>query len=148
MQTTFQAIYYVDTQGNVHPSQEYTTAGDFSDLWGNDIPTVKIETGSYTGTGTYGASNPNTLTFQKRPLLVFIGGNSNQNRLILINGPYGAAEENTFLNRGVVLNPANPAIYGAQVNCPENVLKWYSTNDSNQLNVSGYEYQYTAFYIG
>lgn len=146
--TTFQATYYVDQNGTVHAEQEYTQAGDFADLWGNIIPTVKIETGSYTGTGTYGSSNPNTLTFQKRPLLVFIGGNSNQNRLILINGPYGSAEENAFLNRGVVLNPANPAIYSAQVNCPENVLKWYSTNDSNQLNVSGYEYQYTAFYIG
>lgn len=146
--TAFIATYYVDQQGNLHDQQEYTEAGDWLDVWGNAIPAVKIETGSYVGTGTYGQSNPNTLTFQKRPLLVFIGGNSNQNRLILINGPYGAAEENVFLGRGVVLNPANPAIYGAQVNCPENVLKWYSTNDSNQLNVSGYEYQYTAFYIG
>lgn len=28
---------------------------------------VKIETGSYVGTGTYGASHPNSLTFVKMP---------------------------------------------------------------------------------
>ena len=70
--TTFTATYYVDTDGNVHPSQEYTTAGDFYDLWGNVIPSVKIATGRYVGTGTYGASNPNTLTFPFEPKVVFI----------------------------------------------------------------------------
>lgn len=108
---------------------------------------AQICTGSYVGTGTYGASNPNTLAFPTRPLVVFIGGNSNQNRLILINGPEGASEENGYLSRMVGLNPANPAVYGVETHCPENVLSWYSTNASKQLNVEGYEYQYTALYL-
>ena len=33
---------------------------------------VRIATGSYTGTGTYGASNPNSLTFSFEPKLVFM----------------------------------------------------------------------------
>ena len=33
-----------------------------------------IETQSYTGTGTYGASNPNSLTFTKKPKTVLIFG--------------------------------------------------------------------------
>ncbi len=70
--TTFQATYLVDTSGTVHASQEYTNGGDFYDLWGNVIPTVKIATGSYVGTGTYGSMNPNTLTFPFEPKVVFI----------------------------------------------------------------------------
>lgn len=31
-----------------------------------------IETGSYTGTGTYGENNPNRLTFKGKPIVVFI----------------------------------------------------------------------------
>lgn len=108
---------------------------------------AQICTGSYVGTGTYGASNPNTLAFPTRPLVVFIGGNSNQNRLILINGPEGASGENGYLSRMVGLNPANPAVYGVETHCPENVLSWYSTNASKQLNEEGYEYQYTALYL-
>ena len=34
---------------------------------------VKIATGSYVGTGTYGESNPNSLTFDFEPKLVIIG---------------------------------------------------------------------------
>lgn len=33
---------------------------------------AKIATGSYTGTGEYGASHPNTLTFDFAPKLIFI----------------------------------------------------------------------------
>lgn len=35
---------------------------------------AKIETGSYTGTGTYGSSNPNSLTFGFKPIVVFVYG--------------------------------------------------------------------------
>ena len=70
--TTFQATYLVGSGNTVHSEQEYTTAGDFADLWGNIIPTVKIETGSYVGTGQSGGSNPNTLTLSFEPKVVFI----------------------------------------------------------------------------
>lgn len=38
----------------------------------NAVTAPKIETGSYVGTGTYGASNPNTLTFGFAPHLVIM----------------------------------------------------------------------------
>lgn len=38
----------------------------------NAVTAPKIDTGSYTGTGTYGASNPNSLTFAFEPKLVFM----------------------------------------------------------------------------
>ena len=46
-----------------------------------------INMGSYTGTGTYGSSNPNTLTFQKPPKVVFIKNTTNvRSVIIFING--------------------------------------------------------------
>ena len=40
------------------------------------LPGVQIATGSYVGTGTYGESNPNSLTFEFEPkfVLIFSGG--------------------------------------------------------------------------
>ena len=71
--STFSGTYYVDQNGGIHDAQEYTEAGDWLDVWGNAIPAVKMETGSYVGTGTYGESNPNTLTFGFEPKVLFIG---------------------------------------------------------------------------
>lgn len=71
-------IYYTDSSGNVYSEQEYETM--LTDVLGNliAIPAgqikdgVKIETGSYTGTGTYGASNPNSLTFGFVPSYILV----------------------------------------------------------------------------
>lgn len=69
---------YTDSSGNIYTEQEYDTK--ITDVLGNliAIPAgqikdgVKIATGSYTGTGTYGSSNPNSLTFAFAPKLVFM----------------------------------------------------------------------------
>ena len=143
MQTTFQAIYLVDTDGNVHPSQEYTAAGDFSDLWGNDIPTVKIETGSYTGTGTYGSSNPNTLTFSFEPKIVFItyAGSS------FVPGTDYFADSAIYL---IGSSFSRVAVSGSVLNWSIDgvVLNWYTSGSAatarSQLNQNGYMYNYVA----
>ena len=70
---------YVDQDGNIHDQQEYTEAGDWLDVWGNAIPAVKIETGSYVGTGTYGNSNPTIITASFTPKIVFIMADSGVN---------------------------------------------------------------------
>ena len=69
---------YTDSSGNIYTEQEYDTK--ITDVLGNliAIPAgqikdgVKLATGSYTGTGTYGSSNPNSLTFAFEPKLVFM----------------------------------------------------------------------------
>lgn len=69
---------YTDSSGNIYTEQEYETK--ITDVLGNliAIPAgqikdgVKIATGSYTGTGTYGASNPNSLTFGFVPSYVLV----------------------------------------------------------------------------
>lgn len=54
---------------NYHEIKEYKLTDLLGDFIGNG---VKIETGSYIGTGTYGKSNPNELTFEFEPKLVII----------------------------------------------------------------------------
>ena len=49
----------------VSDGNTYTLLGQLGDK-------VRIATGSYTGTGTYGESNPNNLTFEFEPKLVFM----------------------------------------------------------------------------
>ena len=140
---TFSATYYVDIRGNVHPSQEYTAAGGFSDLWGNDIPTVKIETGSYTGTGTYGASNPNTLTFSFEPKIVFItyAGSS------FVPGTDYFADSAIYL---IGSSFSRVAVSGTVLNwsIDDVVLNWYTSGSAatarSQLNQNGYMYNYVA----
>ena len=136
MQTTFQAIYLVDTDGNVHPSQEYTAAGDFSDLWGNDIPTVKIETGSYTGTGTAGQNNPNTLTFSFEPKIVFVN---------MVSDAYGS--EIPMINgclRGTVYDGTSGASTKLNLTWTDNSVTWYQNSAAWQLNQNGQKYNYVA----
>ena len=138
--TTFTAgPYYVDNQGTIHPSQEYTPAGDWLDVWGNAIPAVKIETGSYTGTGTYGAENPCVVNLPFKPLAFTVSikdvgsGNTIYGQLIWLNGNETG---------GSYLNSSNTGICTLQWG--ETSVSWYSSAANFQLNVSGYEYQYMA----
>lgn len=144
--STFTATYYVDTQGNVYPSQEHTTAGDFSDLWGNDIPTVKIETGSYVGTGTYGASNPNTLTFSFVPKIVFIsftGVASETYSGLSIPFISSCRSAIVFDNRDGSSTRIDVS-WSGQNGTPENSVSWYGNSPATQLNTNGITYQYIA----
>ena len=99
---------------------------------------VKIETGSYTGTGTYGEANPNTLTFSGVPKLIVIQPKDDvtivnyrswSNSVILI---YGAGSANLGSTRIINFIWNN------------NQVSWYSDNDEGQLNISGTTYQYLA----
>ena len=70
--STFTATYYVDGNGALYDAQEYDQAGDFYDLLGNVVPSVKIATGSYVGTGTSGNAHPNSLTLPFIPKVVIV----------------------------------------------------------------------------
>lgn len=133
--STFSGTYYVDQGGTIHESQEYTESGDWLDVWGNAIPAVKIETGSYVGTGTYGLNNLNTLTFSFEPkfLVVMPAGGEDLFRLIAING---APVANTGYNNTAA------SVY---VSWEENSVSWYSSSSApSQLNTSTLPYTYLA----
>lgn len=140
---TFPYTWYTDSSGNIYTEQEYETK--ITDVLGNliAIPAgqikdgVKLATGSYTGTGTYGESHPNSLTFDFEPKFLSIGlakedGNGyvvpNTNFLLMSNGGFACK--------------TNAAIYGK---VDGNTVYWYSGSSAdNQLNTDGYEFTYIA----
>lgn len=114
----------------------------------NAVTSPKVENGSYIGTGTYGAENPNTLTFGFVPKLVFIFG------FYPSNGPTSSAFNGTFdvtsLNeeykkRGYMVNAWDNATDNYLAKISGHTLSWYSTYDRNsQLNYENSYYSYIA----
>ena len=89
----------------------------------------RIVTGSYTGTGKYDQYNPNTLTFQGKPLLVFIVGDRScyaMRGCDTADVCYGSTGSSVILTWG------------------ENTLSWYGVNALSQLNGAGKVYRYIA----
>ena len=132
--TAFIATYYVDQQGNLHDQQEYTEAGDWLDVWGNAIPAVKIEAGSYVGTGTYGQSNPTTLTFPFEPKVVFVvGSDSLAGQSLAMIHPSNFAFS--------VVNATNQIF---SITWDGNSVSYFGTSDGRQFNQAGKTYCYVA----
>ena len=91
-----------------------------------------IYTTSYTGTGSYGSSSPNTLTFPGTPRAVFIANcGSNLLTFWMLRGmPKGNA-------RGKGLSE-NTLTWG------ETSLSWFSDSANGQMNTAGETYQVIA----
>lgn len=100
----------------------------------------KVKTGSYVGTGTYGSSNPNTLTFDFEPKFVFVlakGGST----------IYGSSVGFLWIDgSSVVFNTGNSG-YGISTAVNGTTFSWYynGTSAGYQFNVSGTTYNYLAF---
>lgn len=110
---------------------------------------ARIVTGSYVGTGTYGAINPNTLTFDFEPKVVFIFGyarttnnGGEKSRLTALVNPYGSyAHAFDTMHTGVV-------------SWNDKTVSWYSINTGSsqyesytswqQLNKTDATYYYIA----
>lgn len=117
---------------------EYETAltdakGSVADLGG-----VQIATGSYTGTGTSGASNPNSLTFDFEPKMIIIetdsgvSGNWTHAAALRGSGFISAAWQNSLQVNSI-------ATWSGKT------VSWYSNSNANlQANTSGTVYRYLA----
>lgn len=99
---------------------------------------VRSETGSYTGTGAYGTSNPSSLTFDFEPQLLVISGGDGVSKMVAVNGdayclsyaPGGSSGNNSVA-----------------VTWSGNAVSWCFTGSGNaayQLNTSGKTYHYIA----
>lgn len=101
------------------------------------VPTG-IETGSYTGSGTYGESSPNTLTFSFRPQLV-----------IIVENDFGQTFSGYFI-RGAEVGMTNfiggpSSNFGVFLDWNNDSVSWFSNNGIEyQLNRSGITYCYLA----
>ncbi len=97
---------------------------------------ARIATGSYTGTGTYGASNPNSLTFGFVPKLVFIHESSDGRfRMCAING-----------DSQCVSGTVGSSQYTIKTAWENKKLSWYNSNENarQQLNNNASVYNYLA----
>lgn len=144
--THAQSYYFSDvaTLLSYEPAFEDSIVSDpnILDLLGNPVG-VQIETGSYTGTGTYGTNNPNRLTFDFEPQIVFI--KSSNSLGILVRG-----YPTVSLNYGyrMFLDSASGTFgnfVGEIVTFGTNTVSWYNTgNSQHQMNESGTGYAYYA----
>ena len=106
----------------------------------------KSASGSYTGTGTYGSSNKNTIPFSFTPKMVVILNNATTycNMAVIIPGIYGYVL--THNGSGNSLSTR----YDAKINTlgtsiSSNTLSWYSSIDEiGQMNSSGSTYYWVA----
>ena len=151
LQSTFSGTYYVDQNGTIHDQQEYTEAGDWLDVWGNAIPAVKIETGSYVGTGTYGSANNTVITLSFAPQIFGIMWASvatapsqfyNLNNFWIL--PEGETSEINMVN--AYANPSSPSASSQLLIEVEgtSVKLETSTGAREQFNDSYYRYYYIA----
>lgn len=105
----------------------------------------KIVSGSYTGTGTYGSNNKNSLTFDGKPKLLIVsstvssayGGRHTYPQLIFVYGESGDIAS--------LITSGSEVFSSATVSGSGNTVSWYSADAAaQQLNVSGTKYNYIA----
>ena len=99
----------------------------------------KIAVGSYTGSGSCGASSPRTLTFAFQPKLVIIVENSwdyLKAGTALISGQ--------SLSAGIGGGTNSGACLGLTVSWSGNSVTWYGPSAEKQLDVENCEYFYCA----
>ena len=100
---------------------------------------ARAYTGTYTGTGTYGSGNLNSITFPFEPKFVFITSQNGElyQAMIAIRGMTGAYVYQSVLN--------SDYYYRAAITWSGNTMKWYSTQSAYyQLNYSNLKYFYFA----
>lgn len=105
----------------------------------------KIVSGSYTGTGTYGSNNKNSLTFDGKPKLLIVsstvssayGGRRTYPQLIFVYGESGSIAS--------LITSGSEVFSSAKVSGSGNTVSWYSADAAaQQLNVSSTKYYYIA----
>lgn len=100
---------------------------------------ARIEVGSYVGTGTYGSSNPNSLTFGFEPKIFFLVSESwatNES----INMPLYSS-----LGHGYLYRNSNYENRTANLSWNGKTISWYAgASATYQCNDSGKHYYYTA----
>lgn len=104
----------------------------------NAVTAPKIETGSYVGTGTYGANHPNTLTFGFKPKMVFMAdGADNFDERYTMFFPW--IESIKTIN----VRKASQNDYQLIATISGNTISWFSTNTAYfQWNEANHKYCY------
>lgn len=126
-----------------------STSSDFS-LWnfgGTQLKynLLQVESGSYTGTGTNGSGNSNSITFKGKPIFGVIGG---INSTSSVGNPYYVGIFFGDVNYLPIFGGSSNSMtmYRNNLTVSGNTISWYSNNsDNGQLNISNKDYYYTFF---
>ncbi len=110
------------------------------------LGSVKIETGTYTGTGTSGENSPNTLTFSFVPVVVIFTEKGNPTYGLEINSNYWSnvssilwSSEVNYINK---MGQYSSSYIKFSQN--DNTLQWFGGDAKAQMNYSGTTYSYIA----
>lgn len=130
-------IFQILANAALYKNGEIVTPG------GITVPDLKVELGSYVGTGATGESNPNSLTLSFSPSLLIIYGESS---VFLFSNNDGNKDGQTIMSAGT-------SSFGREdvpVTCNENVVSWYYRERDSyavfaQMNFANSVYQYIAF---
>lgn len=107
----------------------------------------KIASGSYTGTGTYGSGNKNSISFSFAPKLVIIqtrkGSPESIQTCIFMQTGTTPSSDHGFDGNGFKSSGYTPKATGS---LSGSTLSWYNSDSSSeQMNISGQTYYYIAF---
>jgi len=115
---------------------------------------AKIATGSYTGAGSYGSSNKNSLTFEFEPKVVFVFPatqgllpcDTNSSRSAWVNSFVWCKDQTISTIVTASVGVSVPAKYNLNFTLSGNTLSWYTsgTTAAYQLNGSAVTYNYVA----
>lgn len=123
---------------------------------------AKIVTGSYVGTGTYGASNPCSLTFEVEPKIILMLGYIStsggftpmmRNRYVqsnfadeyMVYMPCVTTDYTAHKGFGYNAKPSSSYAVWGKKSADGKTFSWYNTLDAAAMcNVSGYTYHYMA----
>ena len=111
---------------------------------------IKMEVGSYTGTGVSGPSSPNSLIFNLQPRLVIVQSNTLSSSFMYSTGifVYNSTHCTTYIQ---YFSPST-LFYYSVTNWNNNGISWYApaagaSSAPQQLNITGQTYNYIAFGI-
>ena len=108
------------------------TGENVTDEVAQALGSVKVETGSYTGTNTYGQSNPTKISFSGQPFLVLLYGNN--------SNVASASGYPQILMRNGIQSEGTTSLGKAKVYITwgDNIVQWYSPNNAvDQFNGYG-----------
>lgn len=101
---------------------------------------IQIDIGYYTGTGTYGASNPVRRTFSFQPKLFLIVGFQSNGRYVYNMAGLWLKGLSEFLS----LYESNALVQNVSVSLSNKTLSWYSQFVDQQFNTANARYDYYA----
>lgn len=146
-----ETVYVNSTDRNAYPDngvQNELTYRYLGNPFDNSVKSLGIERGQYVGTGLYGASNPNSITFKRIPQMLFIHTGPG---MIDYGGSYptaGALIDCTKIADGTEYTQVKLGSMTELARFSGNTLYWYCTASDPlyQFNSSQVLYYYTSIY--